>query len=144
MLKAIWRRKVSGIKTPLNLLRSQAFNSIAKIANNLDLSESRILLLTLPTGMGKTLAIYNFASVLRHRLLKETGKLYRIIYTLPFMSIIDQNAQTLEKILEPQYRHSSMLIKHHHLAPAEWVDEEGSQIYAENSADILFEAGTVK
>jgi CRISPR-associated endonuclease/helicase Cas3 len=126
-------------KTPLNLLRSQAFNSIAKIANNLDLSESRILLLTLPTGMGKTLAIYNFASVLRHRLLKETGKLYRIIYTLPFMSIIDQNAQTLEKILEPQYRHSSMLIKHHHLAPAEWVDEEGSQIYAENSADILFE-----
>lgn len=126
-------------KTPLNLLRAQAFNKIAESAENLELSDNRILLLTLPTGMGKTLAIYHFASVLRRRLLEQTGKLYRIIYTLPFMSVIDQNANTLEKILEPKYRHSSMLIKHHHLSPPEWVDEEGSQTYDKNNADILFE-----
>lgn len=111
-------------ETPLNALRNEAFReveeSLEKIENN------AIFSLTLPTGMGKTLNVLNFASKLKNNLEQKNGIAYKIIYALPFMSIIDQTAEEIEKILLSQNGKvdSNILLKHHHLAEIEWKTGE--------------------
>lgn len=53
--------------------------------------------LTVPTGGGKTLASLRFS--LHHA---KEFELDRIVYIIPFTTIIDQNAQVVREILEPE------------------------------------------
>lgn len=80
-----------------------------------------ILSLTAPTGSGKTLTALGCALQLRERVQEEKGYLPRVVYALPFVNIIDQNFEVAEKVLNrhADYEHSpsSYLLKHHHLAP---------------------------
>ncbi len=60
-----------------------------------------LLTLTVPTGGGKTLASLRFA--LHHAKHQEKNDdIDRIIYVVPFTTIIDQNAQVAREILEPK------------------------------------------
>ena len=70
-----------------------------------------IFTLTVPTGGGKTLASLRFA--LHHA---QEHEMDRIIYVVPFTTIIDQNATEVRKILEPTdegVSPGSVVLEHH-------------------------------
>jgi len=68
-----------------------------------------IYTLTVPTGGGKTLASLRFA--LHHA---ERHKMDRVIYVIPFTSIIDQNAEVVRAILEPTEDDRGRVVLEHH------------------------------
>lgn len=78
--------------------------------------EKGIYTLTVPTGGGKTLASLRFA--LHHA--RKHG-MDRIVYVIPFTSIIDQNAEIVRRILEPEGVETGSVVLEHHsnLTPEE-------------------------
>lgn len=98
------------------------------------LRERGIFTLTVPTGGGKTLSSLRFALV--HA---EKHKLDRIIYVVPFTTIIDQNADDVRKILEPPTEpYSSIVLEHHsNLTPEE--ESWRGKVLSENwNAPVIF------
>lgn len=84
--------------------------------------------LTVPTGGGKTLASLSFA--LRHAMANGQR---RVIYVIPFTSIIEQNAAVFESVFEPLIECTSnpVVLQHHsNLSPKK--ETERSRLAAEN------------
>ncbi len=100
----------------INKKREQAYQLIAE--NILRYAGQNFFSITLPTGMGKTFAAYNTAVILQNEFLKQShGFKPRIVYCLPFTSIIDQNAEILQNILNNDERtDQSWLSKNHYLS----------------------------
>ncbi len=75
-----------------------------------------IYTLTVPTGGGKTLSSFRFA--VNHALAYEKK---RIIYILPYISIIEQNAKVIHDIID----HDDWLLEHHcNVIADDFSDEE--------------------
>ena len=86
-----------------------------------------IYTLTVPTGGGKTLASLRFS--LHHA---QRHGMDRVIYVIPFTSIIDQNAEVVRGILEPQgVEPGTVLLEHHSNLTAEQQTWRG-KILSEN------------
>jgi CRISPR-associated endonuclease/helicase Cas3 len=79
-------------KNTVDYLRSDISDHCLKASSR----DKDTFTLSVPTGGGKTLASLRFA--MHHA---NLHKLDRIIYVIPFTSIIDQNANTIREILEP-------------------------------------------
>jgi CRISPR-associated endonuclease/helicase Cas3 len=122
-------------------LRARAWNEMKSA--NLSL-EQRIYMLNLPTGMGKTLNAFYFAMRLKNKIEEESdGKIVpRIVYALPFLSVIDQNADVYRKVLFGDEKPwSPILLKHHHLAEMKYeMQNDGDEMtFDRNAAQLLIE-----
>lgn len=109
-------------KSNINTIRYQIQKSVIENISNPENLDQKIFTLTAPTGTGKTLT--SFAAGLKLRkILKNHLNLEnepRIIYSLPFTSIIDQNHTVFDEVLS-QIRdfkdyENQYLLKHHHLS----------------------------
>jgi len=100
----------------INVQRETAYHLIAENARSHAMHH--FFSITLPTGLGKTFAAYNAAIILQNEYAVQTGGAHpRIVYCLPFTSIIDQNAGLLEEILARDIRTDvSWLSKNHYLS----------------------------
>lgn len=93
----------------IDKIREDAYQTIQKnLSNKL---RQNFFSITLPTGLGKTFAAYKAAL----RLKKEYPS-FRIIYCLPFTSIIDQNGSILSEILNFNGISAKIITVHHHLS----------------------------
>ncbi len=111
----------------INGMRNEIYHDAVSRISGWDLNE-RIISLNVPTGTGKTLTSLAMALRLRRRLMNERGVMPRIVYALPFLSIIDQTCDVFEDVLESAgiRADSSVLLKHHHLSDITYTkgDEE--------------------
>lgn len=104
-------------KSKVNEIRSQIRKACVEKAK----SSPGLFSLTVPTGGGKTLSAMIFA--LKHAILYEKK---RIIYVIPYTSIIEQTAQTLRFILGDE----NVLEHHSNLDPEK--ETQRSRLAAEN------------
>ncbi len=102
----------------LNHYRSRARSAVVENAKQFAEAGGGVATLTLPTGMGKTLSGLSAAQTVRDELGGE-----RIVYALPFTSIIDQVVDEVEDIYETDTL-GRLLTAHHHLSETKIVDED--------------------
>lgn len=111
----------------INGIRNEIYSKVCSSVENIDIQNHHILTITSPTGTGKTLSAISAALKLRDRVEQEKGFKPRIIYSLPFTSIIDQNYNVVEEVLSliPDYQDNTheYLLKHHHLSNIEFKSE---------------------
>jgi CRISPR-associated endonuclease/helicase Cas3 len=86
--------------TPLNALRAEVLDKAVERA----VSSPGLFTLTVPTGGGKTLASLSFA--LEHALLHGPR---RVVYVIPFTSIIEQTAEVFREALNTRDK----VLEHH-------------------------------
>lgn len=110
--------KFGSPNTDLDSKREQFYGQAIENISEADISSKKIFSLDLPTGAGKTLTGLSAALKLRKKIQEKFSFTPRLIYTLPFLSIIDQNAAVIEEVLEKDYPEvpTNLFLKHHHLA----------------------------
>ncbi len=111
-------------------IRNNAYTELSQNLTNTALGYS----LNMPTGSGKTINSLKVALELK----KKKPNLQRIIYSLPFTSIIDQNQKVFEDILTLNKVElgSDLILAHHHLAELEYITNSE---YTSNESEYLVE-----
>lgn len=126
--------KIKG-KKDINGIRGEVFNNVINSIKKY--KDKSMFTITAPTGTGKTYAGFFAALKLR----ELSGDKRKIIYSLPFTSIIDQNYDVLEELflnLE-EFKNSKgrFLIKHHSMTDVEYIDE--NMDYSKSQEELLIE-----
>lgn len=129
-------------KSPLDNIRS-TFNRSIETHSEI-IPDHRLYSITAPTGTGKTYACMFFAQ----RLYELLGEKRRLIYCLPYTSIIDQNYDEFMKVLLSngnitRDQANILVIKHHYLSdPFEQKSEEDPDYDYQTYLNELMFAGS--
>ncbi len=119
------RRAFGSPLRPLDVLRTRARRQAARDAADSDLATPTLRTLTVPTGMGKTLAAAAWALAWRTRLEASTGRRPPIVVALPYLALIEQTAMVWSELLgQPDER---TLLVSHSLAARSYVAREAAE-----------------
>lgn len=124
-------------KDNINKTREEAYQEVNGNILNMDLNE-RILSIELPTGIGKTFTGVSAALKLKKRINNELNFNPRIIYSLPFLTIVDQNSDTISSILnESSLNGSNFLLNHNHLSDMNYKSNDLENYDISNSKILI-------
>jgi CRISPR-associated endonuclease/helicase Cas3 len=116
-----------GLKSDIDKLRTQISDECRVAASR----PETLFTLQVPTGGGKTLASLRFA--LHRAASQTTHRVDRIIYVLPYTSILDQNAEVAREILGKD------AVLEHHSNLSEEKDTWRNRVLSENwDAPVVF------
>ena len=110
-------------------MRDEIFGELKKELDLIDSNSESFFSINVPTGSGKTFLAYYSAFFLADKLKDLYGEQSRVIYSLPYMSIIDQNYDELVNIIkfnqgmdeEPK---DTEILKHHSLSEIKYESDE--------------------
>jgi len=127
---------------PINLIRNEIYNKVMRGIKKISL-QNHLFTLTAPTGSGKTLTALSVALKLRASIEKERNYTPRIVYSLPFITIIEQNYEIIRDVLslgieDFKENETSYLLKHHHLADLKY--KQGKEDKPLDEALLLVES----
>jgi len=124
---------------PIDSLREWAYQTAVK--DGREGGGHHVCALSLPTGSGKTLAALGWALALREGLAQNRKTPPRIIYALPFISIVDQNYDVFRKALmvNGQEPSSDILLEHTHLSSTKYRDDEDACVRTAGQQELLIE-----
>lgn len=107
---------------------------VARACRDLAAKPKGIYRLTVPTGGGKTLASLRFA--LRHA---DAHHMDRVFYVVPYITIIDQNADKVRGILEMPDERDRVVLEHHSNFVPQQDTRRRHNLLAENwDAPVIF------
>jgi len=142
------KERFASAREEINIVRNESYNEVITNLKEIEknIKNERIFSIELPTGCGKTLTSLSFALKLRESVKSKFSFVPKIIYSLPFLSIIDQNADVFSEVLaeyagivnwkelfemkEKEKRKkleevpNSLLLKHHHLMDIKYVTKD--------------------
>jgi CRISPR-associated endonuclease/helicase Cas3 len=128
---------VKPAKGSMNELREGVYDSVA--ASILKYHKlKKFFSINVPTGIGKTFTVIN-ASL---KLLEADKSIDKIIYCLPFTSVIDQNARVIGEVIEKNglEADSEKVLVNHHLSEINYVpdkERESDDEIDENKSEHL-------
>lgn len=136
------RHKEKQFGAPVNAF-DQRRQAIAEqvVSTLLEHSDQHLFTLTAPTGSGKTLTVLEAALALRNKLEEEGGQTARLIYCLPFTTVIDQNYGVFAKVLKDAGLPDShdLLLKHHHLTEFFYRTSDNAEYEPDGCGELLTE-----
>ncbi|WKN33899.1 CRISPR-associated helicase Cas3' [Porifericola rhodea] len=116
----------------IDMLKNEAYFLSIKHLHEVFQPNQHLYSLTLPTGLGKTITSLGVALALKKLVSNPQSK---IVITIPFTSIIDQNYEVFQEIFNSP--DSTILLKHHHLADPSY--KEGEDEFDAQKSQFLIE-----
>ncbi len=128
--------EITESKAKINKIRNEIYNEALNNISSIDLDKEKVLTLTVPTGGGKTLTSLALAC----RINELTGKKGKIVYSLPFVSLIEQNQDVFSKVLTTNnidVNDNRNMLSHYYLSDASFYLGDNENYDFDKSSHLI-------